>query len=64
MMKNALESTEAGGTVVVIGCKKMLLEDCEYTEFWVNNKAVIPRSVGTYRSSNILQEIEVWAHIV
>ena len=44
MIKNALESSEIG-EAVIIGCKKVLLKDCEYVQFWVNNQSVIPRSV-------------------
>jgi len=32
MMKNALESTESGGTVI-IGNKKVIIENCEYAQF-------------------------------
>jgi len=44
MLKNALEATDASGEVI-IGCKKVLFEDCKYVQFWVNNKTVMPRSV-------------------
>lgn len=44
MMKNALESTEDGGTVI-IGHKKVIMENCDYVQFWVSNTSLIPRWV-------------------
>lgn len=44
MIKNALEETEAGGTVY-IGCKRLEFQKKQHIEFWVKNEKYMPTEI-------------------